>query len=62
MTEELKENPAPKAKPKPEKVKLRLIGAGSCNYDGLILKKYETAELEAPRADELMKSGLFERL
>ena len=54
---------APKSKPpKSEKVKLRLIGAGSCNYEGIILKKNETVELEASRAEQLMKSGLFEKL
>ena len=54
---------APKSKPpKPEKVKLRLTGAGSCNYEGIILRKNETVELEASRAEQLMQSGLFERL
>ena len=54
--------PAPKQKPKPEKVKLRLTGAGSCNYEGMVLRKNETVELEASRAGQLMQSGLFERL
>ena len=55
--------PAPKPKPpKPEKVKLKLTGAGSCNYEGIVLRKNETVELEASRAEQLMKSGLFERL
>ena len=55
--------PAPKPKPpKPEKVKVRLTGAGSCNYEGIVLRKNETVELEASRAEQLMKSGLFERL
>ena len=55
--------PAPKPKPpKPEKVKLKLTGAGSCNYEGIVLRKSETVELEASRAEQLMKSGLFERL
>lgn len=54
--------PAPKPKPpKPEKVKLRLTGAGSCNYEGIILRKGETIELEASQAEQLIKSGLFER-
>ncbi len=54
--------PAPKPKsPKPEKVKVRLVGAGSCNYEGIVLRKNETVELEASRAEQLMKSGLFER-
>ena len=54
---------APKPKPsKVEKVKLRLVRAGSCNYEGIILKKNETVELEASRAEQLMQSGLFERL
>lgn len=54
--------PAPKPKPpKPEKVKVRLVGAGSCNYEGVVLRKNETVELEASRAEQLMKSGLFER-
>ena len=54
---------APKSKPpKPEKVKLRLTGAGSCNYEGIVLRKNETVELEASRAEQLMQSGLFERL
>ena len=53
---------APKSKPKPEKVKLKLTGAGSCNYEGIILRKGETVELEASRAEQLMQSGLFERL
>ena len=55
-------NPAPKLKPKPEKVKLKLTRAGSCNYEGIILRKSETVELEASRAEQLMQSGLFERL
>ena len=55
--------PAPKPKPpKPEKVKVRLTGAGSCNYEGIVLRKSETIELEASRAEQLMKSGLFEKL
>ena len=55
--------PAPKPKPpKPEKVKLILTGAGSCNYEGIVLRKNETVELEASRTEQLMQSGLFERL
>lgn len=57
--------PAPTLKPKPpkpEKVKLRLTRAGSCNYEGIVLRKDETVELEASRAEQLMQSGLFERL
>ena len=68
MPEEIKEvppAPAPTLKPKPpkpEKVKLRLTRAGSCNYEGIVLRKDETVELEASRAEQLMQSGLFERL
>lgn len=66
MPEEIKENqPAPsppKPKAKPEKVKLKLTGAGSCNYEGIILKKNEIVELEASRAEQFMQSGLFEQL
>ena len=68
MPEEIKEvppapAPTPKPKPpKPEKVKLRLTRAGSCNYEGIVLRKDETVELEASRAEQLMQSGLFERL
>ena len=54
--------PAPKQKAKPEKMKLRLTKAGSCNYEGIILKKNETVELEASQAEQLMQSGLFEKL
>ena len=67
MPEEIKEvppAPAPTLKPKPpkpEKVKLRLTKAGSCNYEGIVLRKNETVELEASRAEQLMQSGLFER-
>ena len=67
MPEEIKEvppAPAPTLKPKPpkpEKVKLRLTRAGSCNYEGIVLRKNETVELEASRAEQLMQSGLFER-
>lgn len=67
MSEEIKEvqpAPAPTQKPKPpkaEKVKLKLTGAGSCNYEGIVLRKNETVELEASRAEQLMQSGLFER-
>ncbi len=67
MPEEIKEvppapAPTPKPKPpKPEKVKLRLTRAGSCNYEGIVLRKNETVELEASRAEQLMQSGLFER-
>ena len=54
--------PAPKPKPpKPEKVKLRLTRAGSCNYEGIVLRKNEIVELEASRAEQLMTSGLFEK-
>ena len=49
-----------KQKTKPEKVKVKLTGAGSCNYEGIVLRKNETVELEA--SEQLMKSGLFERL
>ena len=68
MPEEIKEvppAPAPTLKPKPpkpEKVKLRLTRAGSCNYEGIVLRKDETVELEASRAEQLMTSGLFKRL
>ena len=51
-----------KQKTKPEKVKVKLTGAGSCNYEGIVLRKNEIVELEASRAEQLMKSGLFERL
>ena len=57
MPDEAKEAPAPK----PKKITLRLTGAGSCNYDGITLRKNETVTLEAARAEQLMKSGLFER-
>ena len=54
---------APKSKPpKSEKVKLRLTGAVSCNYEGIVLRKNEIVELEASQAERFMKSGLFERL
>ena len=54
---------APKSKPpKPEKVKLKLTGAGSCSYGGIVLRKNEIVELEASQAEQFMKSGLFERL
>ena len=68
MSEEIKEAPPasapiPKPKqPKPEKVKLKLTRAGSCNYEGIVLRKNETVELEASRAGQLMTSGLFEKL
>lgn len=62
MSEEIKETPASKPKAKPEKVSLRLTGAGSCNYNGLLLKKGETVELEVSQAEQFMKSGLFEKL
>ena len=55
---EVKEAPSSK----PKKIILRLTGAGSCNYDGVILKKGETVELSASQAEEFMKSGLFTRL
>ena len=54
--------PAQKDKPKSEKVKVKLIGAGSCNYEGIVLKKNETVELEASQAEQFMQSGLFERV
>ena len=55
---EVKEAPSPK----PKKATLRLIGAGSCNYNGVVVKKGETVELSASQADQFMTSGLFERL
>ena len=55
---EVKEAPSQK----PKKVTLRLTGAGSCNYDGIVLKKGETVELSSSQADQFMTSGLFERL
>ncbi len=67
MPDEVKEAtstsaPPPKPKPpKPEKLKVRLVGAGSCNYEGIVLRKNETVELEASRAEQLIQSGLFER-
>ena len=55
--------PVPAAKPpkptKPDKVKVCLIGAGSVNYEGIILRKNETVTLEASRAEQLLKSGMF---
>ena len=55
---EVKEAPSSK----PKKVTLRLTGAGSCNYDGVVVKKGESVELSASQADQFMASGLFERL
>ncbi len=54
--------PPPEAKLKSEKVKLKLTGAGSCSYEGIVLRKNEIVELEASQAEQFMKSGLFERL
>ncbi len=54
--------PTAKNKPKPEKVRLRLIKAGSINYNGLIMRKGEEIELEAQRAGEFLSSGLFEKI
>ena len=54
--------PLPEPKIKVEKVKVKLIGAASCNYEGIVLRKNETVELETSRAEQLMQSGLFERL
>lgn len=66
MADEVKEvQPAPSPKPKPpkpERVKVKLTGAGSCNYEGIVLRKDEIVELEASQAEQFMKSGLFERL
>ena len=60
---EVQPTPAPKPKPsKTEKVRLKLTRAGSCNYDGIFLKKNETVELEASQAEQLMQSGLFDKL
>ena len=66
MPDEIKEAapapaPTPKSKPKPEKAKLKLTGAGSCNYDGLVLRRNDVIELEASQAEEFLRSGLFER-
>ena len=68
MPDEIKEAapapaPAPKPKPKPEplKVKLRLTCAGSCNYDGLVLRRNDVIEIEVSQAEEFLRSGLFER-
>lgn len=49
-------------KAKPEKVTLRLMGAGSCNYDGIILKKSQTVGVDVSQAEQMMKSGLFDRV
>lgn len=54
--------PQPEPKFKIEKVKVKLIGAGSCNYGGIVLRKNEIVELEVSQAEQFMKSGLFERL
>lgn len=62
MADEVKETPTPKQKPKPEKVKLKLTRAGSCNYNGIVLRKNEVVELEASQAERLIQSGLFEKL
>ena len=51
-----------KQKSKPEKVKIKLTGAASCSYEGIVLRKNEIVELEASQAEQFMKSGLFERL
>lgn len=56
------EAPTQKLKLKSAKAKLRLTGAGSLNYDGLVYRKGEVIEAEASQAEQLMKSGLFERL
>ena len=60
---EVQPTAAPKPKPsKPEKIKLKLTRAGSCNFDGIFLKKNETVELEASQAEQFIQSGLFDRL
>ena len=66
MPDEIKEAapapaPTPKSKPKPEKAKLKLTGAGSCNYDGLVLRRNDVIELEASQTEQFLRSGLFER-
>ena len=65
MTDDVKEVQPTAAKPKPsksEKVRLKLIRAGSCNFDGIFLRKNETVELEASQAEQFIQSGLFDRL
>ena len=67
MSDEIKEappaQPAPKTKPKPpETVKVKLIRAGSCNYEGIIMRRNEVAEFEKTLAEQLLRTGLFERL
>ncbi len=47
---------------KPDKIILKLIGAGSCNYDGTVLKKGQTIELKSPQAEKYLKSGLFVKI
>ncbi len=51
----------PTAKQK-SKVKLKLIGAGSYRNRDLFMRKNEFRDFDAPRADELMKTGLFIKL
>ena len=55
------QEPAPKAKTKPEKITLVLIGAGSCTIENITLKKGECVNLDPSKAENLLKTGLFQR-
>ena len=61
--------PAPAAKPntnstpkKTDKVKIKLIGAGSIDVKGIRLKKGESVSVDAVKAEELLKTGFFSKL
>ena len=45
-----------------ERVRVKLIGAGSCVIDDMTVKKNEILELDASKSERFLKTGLFKRV
>lgn len=59
MEDNEKTTVAPKSKSKSERVKVKLIGAGSCTLEGITLRKNDIIELDSVQADRFIKTGLY---
>ena len=59
MEDNEKTTTSTKSKSKPERVTVKLIGAGSCTFEGVTLRKNDVIELDSAQADRFIKTGLY---
>jgi len=54
--------PAQKAKPKNERINIKLTGAASCMIDDIAYKKGTVFNIDSNKAERFLSTGLFERI